>query len=180
VVRRSLVFVCALAVAGCGGDDEPSPAPRPVQLVVSAPADGGTVEAERVEVRGRVTPAASDVQVLGRRVDVSGGSFVTEVPLEEGANLVDVAASSAGRRPASTAVRVVRIRPVEIPDLVGEDVEEAIEQLEDLRLEVETRRGGGILDDLLPGGLGVCSLDPEPGTEVRPGTTVTVEAARSC
>jgi hypothetical protein len=127
-----------------------------------------------------VTPAASDVQVLGRRVDVSGGRFATEVALEEGANLVDVAASAAGRRPASTAVRIVRVTPVEIPELEGESASDAVERLEDLGLEVETRRGGGILDDLLPGGLDVCRLDPPAGTEVRPGSTVTVEAARSC
>ena len=179
-MRRSLVLAVALAVAGCGGDDTPSAPPRPVELVVVAPADGGTVDAERVEIRGRVTPAASDVQVLGRRIDVSGGTFVTEVPLEEGANLVDVAASAAGRRPASTAIRVLRVTPVEIPELEGESAEEAIRALEDLRLEVEIRRGGGLLDDLLPGGLDVCRLDPAAGTEVRPGSTVTVEVARSC
>jgi hypothetical protein len=179
-MRRSLLLVIAAAVAGCGGDDPPSPAPRPVQLQVLAPADGGTVDGDRVEVRGRVVPADADVQVLGRRVDVSGGRFATEVELDEGANLVDVAASSGRRRPASTAVRILRVTPVEIPELEGESAEDAVEQLEDLRLEVEIRRGGGLLDDLLPGGLDVCRLDPPAGTMVRPGTTVTVEAARSC
>ena len=178
-MRRAGLLVALLLVAGCG-DDSPSPPPRPVELVVHAPSDGGTVEGEQVEVRGRVMPAASEVQVRGRTVDVDGGTFATRVALDEGANLVDVAASAPGRRPASTAVRVVRISPVEIPDLEGENAEDAVEQLEDLRLEVETRRGGGLLDDLLPGGLDVCALDPPPGTKVRPGTTVTIEVARSC
>jgi beta-lactam-binding protein with PASTA domain len=177
---RPALIVVAVAVAGCGGDDPPSPPPRPVQLEVVAPADGRTVESGHIEVRGRVVPAEADVQVLGRRVDVTGGRFATEVELEEGANLVDVAASAGRRRPASTAVRVVRVTPVEIPELEGEDAEEAIEQLEDLRLEVEIRRGGGLLDDLLPGDRSVCALDPPAGTEVRPGSTVTVEVARSC
>jgi hypothetical protein len=120
------------------------------------------------------------VHVLGRRVDVTGGTFATEVDLDEGANLIDVAASAAGRRATSTAVRVVREVPVEIPDLEGEDARSAIEELRALRLVVQTRDGGGLLDDLLGGDEAVCSISPEPGTEVRPGATVTVETARSC
>jgi hypothetical protein len=177
--RLGLLLLLTLGAAGCG-DDAPKPAPRPVQLEVVAPADGGTVENEQVEVRGRVVPAASEVQVRGERVDVSGGTFSAEVTLVEGANLVDVAAAMPGRRPASTAIRITRILPVEIPDVEGEPADEAIAQLEDLRLDVVTRRGGGILDDLLPGGVDVCELDPAPGTKVRPGSTVTVEVARSC
>ena len=178
-MRRLGLLLGLVLAGGCGGD-EPTPPPRPVQLQVLAPADGGTVEDERVEVRGRVRPAASEVRVGGRPVDVAGGRFATEVELDEGANLVDVAASAPGRRPASTAIRVLRVSPVEIPDLEGVGAEEAIEQLEDLRLKVETRRGGGLLDDLLPGGLAVCAVDPPPGTEVRRGSTVTIEVARSC
>jgi hypothetical protein len=178
--RTGLLLLFALgAAAGCG-DDTPAPPPRPVQLEVLSPSDGGTVQSARVQVRGRVTPSGAEVRVLGRGVDVSGGTFATAVALEEGANLVDVAAAAPGRRPASTAIRVLRVTPVRIPDVEGEDAEDAVGQLEDLRLEVETRRGGGLLDDLLPGGLGVCSLDPPAGTEVRPGSTVTVEVARSC
>lgn len=151
-----------------------------MELVVVAPADGSTTDGEQVQVRGRVTPAAAEVHVLGRRVDVTGGTFVTEVDLDEGANLIDVAASAAGRRATSTAVRVVREVPVEIPDLEGEDARSAIEELRALRLVVQTRDGGGLLDDLLGGDEAVCSISPEPGTEVRPGATVTVETARSC
>ena len=179
-MRRLLLLLVVLLAAGCGGDETPSPAPPRVKLVVLAPADGRTVEDDRVEVRGRVTPARSEVQVLGRAVDVSDGAFTTEVELDEGANLIDVAASASGRRPTSTAIRVLRVSKVEIPDLTGESAEDAIEELENLGLEVETRRGGGFLDDLLPGGLDVCTLDPPPGTEVPRGTTVTLEVARSC
>jgi hypothetical protein len=180
-MRRPGLYLLLALGAACGcGEGAPEPAPRPVQLQVLTPADGGTVEGERIEVRGRVTPAASEVQVLGRSVDVTGGTFASEVELEEGSNLVDVAASTPGRRPASTAIRIVRVSPVEIPALEGEDADDAIAELETLRLEVVTRRGGGLLDDLIPGGLGVCALDPPAGTEVRPGSTVTVEVARSC
>jgi hypothetical protein len=181
-VRRPLlltILVAALA-AGCGGDDRPSAPLRAVQLELTGPADAGTVEGDAVEISGRVVPSASSVQVLGREVDVSAGTFTTEVPLEEGANLIDVAASAPDRRPVSTAVRVVREVPVEVPDLRGDEPEAAVETLEGLGLEAEVRRGGGLLDDLIPGELGVCGTDPEDGTRVRPGTTVTVEVAKAC
>jgi PASTA domain/Glucodextranase, domain B len=181
-VRRLLLLplVLACALSGCGGDDRPAAPLRAVQLSLSNPADAGTVEGDAVEVTGRVVPSASTVQVLGRDVDVSAGSFTTEVALEEGANLIDVTASAPGRRPVSTALRVVREVPVEIPDLRGDDPEEAVQTLEGLGLEAETRRGGGLLDDLLPGEIAVCATDPEDGTRVRPGTTVTLEVAKVC
>ena len=184
-MRRSpsvLPLVCALAAAaaGCGGEDRPAAPPRAVQLELSGPVDAGTVEGDAVEVSGRVVPSAAAVQVLGREVDVSGGRFTTEVTLEEGANLIDVAASAPGRRPATTAVRVVREVPVEVPDLRGDDPEAAVETLEGLGLRADLRRGGGLLDDLIPGALGVCGTDPEDGERVRPGTTVTVEVAKAC
>jgi Glucodextranase, domain B/PASTA domain len=168
------------AAAGCGGDDRPAAPPRAVQLALVGPSDAATVEGDAVEVRGRVVPSASSVRVLGREVDVSGGSFSAEVALEEGANLIDVAASAPGRRPVSTALRVVREVPVEVPDLRGDEPEAAVETLEGLGLEAEVRRGGGLLDDLLPSELGVCATDPEDGTRVRPGTTVVVEVAKVC
>jgi PASTA domain/Glucodextranase, domain B len=168
------------ALAGCGGDERPATPRRAVQLSVTAPGDATTVEGDSVELRGRVVPATATVVVLGREVDVAGGSFSTPVSLEEGANLIDVAASAPGRRPASTALRVVREVPVEVPDVEGDDPEAAVEALEGLGLEVQVRRGGGLLDSLLPGDVGVCATDPEAGTRVRPGSTVTVEVAKVC
>jgi Glucodextranase, domain B/PASTA domain len=181
-VRRLLLLsiLPACALAGCGGDDRPATPLRAVQLSLTSPADAGTVEGDAVEVTGRVVPAASSVRVLGHDVDVTAGSFTTEVSLDEGANLIDVSASAPGRRPVSTALRVVREVPVEVPDLRGDDPEEAVETLEGLGLEAELRSGGGLLEDLLPGELAVCGSDPEDGTCVRPGTTVTLEVAKVC
>jgi hypothetical protein len=174
-----ILAVTLCTAAGCGDDAPPAP-PRAVALEVLAPADAATVDAESVEVRGRVRPAGAAVQVLGHSADVSAGTFTASVPLNEGANVIDVAASAPGRRPASTAVRVVREVPVEVPALEGESADGAIKQLRALRLEVDRRRGGGLLDDLLPGEPSVCSLDPPAGTPVKPGSTVTVEVARHC
>jgi hypothetical protein len=176
----ALLLLLLAAAAGCGGADRPATPRRAVQLSVVAPGDAATVDADEVELRGRVAPSTATVTVLGREVEVSGGSFSTTVSLEEGANLIDVAASAPGRRPASTALRVVRQVPVEIPDVEGDEPEAAVEALEGLGLDVRLRRGGGLLDSLLPGDVGVCSTDPDAGTKVRPGSAVTVEVAKVC
>lgn len=175
----ALVLLVALA-AGCGGGDRAAAPVRAVQLDVLSPADAATVEDGDVVVRGRVRPSASSVRVLGREVEVAGGTFSAPVDLEEGANLVDVAASAPGRRPASTAVRIVREVPVEVPELDGAEPQEAREALEGLGLQPRLARGGGLLDSLLPGEIGVCSTDPEAGSRVRPGTPVAVEVAKVC
>ena len=76
--------------------------PEPqVRLELGSPADGSIVRTESVEIRGTVQPRGAHVQVLGREVAVDGGSFRAEVPLEPGANLIDISADARGRRPES-------------------------------------------------------------------------------
>jgi hypothetical protein len=187
-VRRAAPLLAVLASAGLGlglaacGEEEPA-APKvlpAVQLDVTGPDDAATVDGDAVQVSGTVSPPGAVVTVLGRDVSVSGGAFSTEVALEEGANLIDVAAVAAGRRPATTAVRVVREVPVTVPDVEGDDLESASERLEALGLRVETEKGGGLFDDLLPGDPGVCQTDPGEGERVAPGSTVRVQVAKSC
>jgi hypothetical protein len=181
----TLITACcaalAPALAGCSGGDERRDAPlRAVRLQVTAPADGAIARGGTVEVRGRVSPAGARVWVLGRRAQVSGGSFTAVVPLEHGPNVVDVAAAARGRRAALAALRVTRDERVVVPDLAGiaaADVERELEAL-DLRADVE--RGGGLLDRLLPGDPVVCEQDPAAGARVRRGRTVRVVVARSC
>ncbi len=177
----ALALALALGgLAGCAGEDGPRRPPAPVALEVVEPGDGAVVEAGAVTLRGRVRPARADVAVLGRPAQVDAGAWSAEVPLEKGANVVDVSASAEGRRPALAAVRIVRRVPIEVPDVEGEDPQAAVDELEALGLDTRVERGGGLLDDLLPATLGVCSTDPEPGTEVRVGTTVTLEVAKVC
>jgi hypothetical protein len=76
-----------------------------------------SLEGDDVEISGTVVPARAHVHVLGNEVDASGGRFTASVPLEPGANIIDVAASADGRSPVVTAVRVVREMPVPVPDL---------------------------------------------------------------
>lgn len=177
--RVALLAVCVAALAGCG-EDAPDPPPRPVALTVLAPDDPETVEGSTIQVRGRVVPAASEVRVLGQDVDVAAGSFVVDVPLDEGMNLVDISAASPGRRPASTAIRVVRDPRVEVPAVEGASADEAVAQLKDLGFAVERRDGGSILDDLLGGDPQVCKQDPPAGTKLKRGSTVELITARNC
>jgi Glucodextranase, domain B/PASTA domain len=181
----ALVLAClATAAAGCGGDDSPRaqrPAPA-VGLRVTAPDDMAVVRAETVDVRGTVEPAGAAVIVLGQRAPVSGGgSFSATVPLEPGANVIDVMATAAGRGPALTAFRVTREVPVTVPDLDGKEVTDVQETLRGLGLvpDVETV-AAGFLDELLPGGPAVCEQDPAPGTQVRRGSKVHVVVSKSC
>jgi hypothetical protein len=181
---RTLVALACLAAAaaGCGGDDNERAqrALVPVELDVSSPADMAVVQSETVEVRGRVEPAGANVRVLGEPADVSGETWSSQVPLNPGANVIDVIATARGRGSAMTAFRVTREMPVEIPDLDGLEVPEVEKQLSDAGLRLTVDERGGLLEDLLPGEPVVCEQDPEPGTEVRRGTTVRVEVSRGC
>ena len=179
LVLAALPALAALAVA-CG--DEPSP-PRSepqVRLELGSPADGAVVNGETVEIRGSVRPQGARVQVLGRDVEVDGGSFRADVPLEPGANLIDVSAGARGRRPDFAVTRIVREVRLPIPDLVGRDADAAQEQLEGLGLTVKREDAGGILDPILPGDPKVCEMRPHEGEQVLPGSEVTLRVARDC
>src|SRR5215213_89375 len=180
---RQPVLAAAAALAalapGCGGGDAQPPRTEPrVRLVLDAPADAEVVRAETVQVSGTVRPAAARVQVLGREVAVDGGRFEADVPLEPGANLIDVAASARGRRPDFVATRILREVRIAVPDLVGRDADAAQERLAGLGLEAGVKNGGGFLDPILPGDPKVCSSDPAAGAQVLPGTKVELTVAR--
>jgi Glucodextranase, domain B/PASTA domain len=183
-MRSSVIVLACLAVAaaGCGGgdDDGAQRALVPVELRIASPADEAVVREDSVQVRGSVEPAGSTVRVMGQDAAVSGGTFTADVALDPGANVIDVMATARGRGPAMTAVRVTRELNVDVPDLDGLTVEEAQQRVADAGLELEVTDGGGLFDDLLPGEPAVCRQDPEAGEQVRRGTKVQVETARSC
>jgi hypothetical protein len=182
-MRTRLVLVTAcLAVAGCGGGDDPPPqrALAPVVLEVNEPRDEAVVRTESVRVAGTVSPDGAAVRVNGRAAEIEGSEFTAEVPLDPGANVIDVIASARGRAPSLTAVRVTRELPVEVPDLDGLPVEEAESRLADAGLQAEVEEDGGFFDELLPGDPVVCQQDPKAGSEVRRGTVVLLTIGKRC
>jgi len=187
--RGGPAYACAVAavagvlLGGCGGDGEPRP-PAPdlaaVRLQVTAPADQATVRGGNVDVRGRVSPAVSQVTVLGRPALVTEGRFTAVVPLQPGANVIDVIASAPRRAPALTALRVTRDILVSVPQLAGVEQDELERVLEPLGLRADVQRGGGILDVLRSGPTVVCEQDPAAGARVRRGRVVEVVVAKRC
>jgi serine/threonine-protein kinase len=150
-------------------------------VTVSQPSDSARVVGDTVELSGTVTPADARVLVDGREASGDGaGGFTATVALDPGANVVDVVAGAPRRRPAMLALRVVRELPVTIPDLSGRPPDEAERRLRDLGLEVKVRRRAGLLEDLIPGGTGVCGSDPKPGRSVEPGSTVELTVSKTC
>jgi hypothetical protein len=172
----AIVLLGAGSLAACGDGDDPPP----VGLAIAAPADTAVVHEETVEVRGRVRPADASVTVLGRQADVSGGEFRAEVPLREGANVIDVSASAGGATTAWQAVRVGRQSLVKVPDLIGDSRDDAVGQLESLGLRAKVDEHEGFLDRFLPGGPAVCESSPEAGAELPRGARVRLTVSKSC
>jgi hypothetical protein len=181
-VPTVLILACLATAAGCGGDDgeRAQRTLTPVELDITSPSDMAVVQSDTVEVQGTVEPAGASVRVLGEQADRSGGTFRAQVPLQPGANVIDVIATARGRATTMTAFRVTRELPVEVPDLDGLEVPEAEDRLAEVGLTAEVSERSSLIDELLPGEPAVCEQDPEPGTEVRRGTTVHVEVAKSC
>jgi hypothetical protein len=176
----AVALVCGCGGGDDGGDPRAARAQLPVALDVSVPADEALVRAEVIDVRGSVDPPGARVRVLGEPAHVREGSFAAAVPLQPGANVIDVIATARGREPAMTALRVEREMPVEVPDLEDAEISEAQERVADAGLELEVHESGGLFDDLFGGELAVCEQDPEAGEMVRRGTTIVVAVARSC
>jgi hypothetical protein len=151
-----------------------------VRLHVTSPADMASTRGNVVTVSGSVTPSDSDVRVLGRAAEVVDGSFTARVPLQPGANVIDLFATARGRGPAMTALRITRETQVEVPDLTHLTPEQARARVQQLGLRLRTQSGGGFLEPLLPGTPGVCAQQPGAGRPVSRGAEVLVIVAKRC
>jgi hypothetical protein len=182
LLRAALLIAagCAtVALAACGdGEPEPYKPPPRVRVEITEPRDRAIVRGANVDVRGAVSPPTADV--LGRPARVLDGMFTVVVPLEPGANVVDIAVTAPGRSPSLRAIRVTREQRVVVPDLDGLQLDEVEELLASLGLRVESESGGGLLDPLVPRRPRVCGQEPEPGSRARRGATVRVVVARLC
>jgi hypothetical protein len=115
--RVIAALVVALGMAACSGSDESeqsaetTPPPSNVTVQITAPADGSSLRADRVTVRGTVDPPDAAVQISGQPAQVGNGVFTRSVALRRGANTIDVVASAAGAAPASETITVTRPAP---------------------------------------------------------------------
>jgi hypothetical protein len=175
--RAALILLSAAALAGCGAEDRSR---SPVRLQLSSPGDGAVVRTTTVEVRGTVRPRGAAVEVAGRPAQVSDGTFDAIVPLDAGANVIDVAATAPDARPAMAALRVRRDDRVTLPVLAGEDPDVAQTRLEDLGMKVTRQRAGSFFDPLVPAPPRVCAIHPHAGSRVSRGSHVTLVWARHC
>jgi hypothetical protein len=179
-VRRLVPLLAAgLVLAACGEEPRPASEPR-VRLKLDVPSDGRSVRADHVAVSGTVTPGDAAVRIAGADAEVDGGQFTAEVALEPGGNVIDITATAPGRRAATDAVRVMRDMRVEVPQLVGDEVEAALAALGDRDLRAVEERGGSWLDRLIPGPVTVCAMRPRAGTLVEPRSQVVLETGRDC
>ena len=102
-------------------------------------------------VTGTVIPARRACPGPGPRSRASAAAtFAASVKLAHGANVIDVAATASGRAAALTAFRVTREERVAVPDLAGLSAGDAERAAGRLDLKLESERGGGFLDSLVP------------------------------
>jgi hypothetical protein len=179
-VRRLILLLTAagLTLSACGETPPPANPPR-VKLKLETPNSGGSTRATHIAISGTVTPADAAVQVMGAEADVSAGEFTVDVRLQPGGNVIDITASSPGRRPATDAVRFVRDMRVDVPDVVGRLPDDAVTAIKAAQLAVTVEDEDSWLDRLL-GAPQVCATDPPAGTAVARGTKVLVQTSRAC
>jgi hypothetical protein len=175
----ALLLAAGLALSACGEAPRPTAEPR-VKLKLNLPDDGRTIRDEKVLVRGTVTPADAAVQIAGHDATVDGGQFTLTVALDPGGNVIDVSATSPGRRPATDAVRIIRDMSVEIPPLRGKSYTDAVDALKQLNLTASEDRGGTWLDKVLGTQFRVCTTQPVAGSLVQPKTNVIVATGPDC
>jgi Glucodextranase, domain B/PASTA domain len=170
------VFLCA-----CGSSTARPPAPAPVQLTLSSPADLARIDASTTTISGTVSPRTARVLVVGRPVkpDADGG-FSTEVALSPGTNLVDVIASARHARPAMTSLRITRYVLTSVPDVTGESPKDAAQAIHDAGLTPQLHASGNPFGFLIPLRDQVCSQSPSGEAHVTPGSTVILDIGKVC
>ena len=175
-----VIPACCAGITACGQAARPAAAPR-VRLELRAPADGTRVPESAITVSGTVSPARSEVLVLGRPATVTPeGAFSARVRLNDGVNLIDVLASLPHASDAMSAVRVDRYELVAVPPLLGLSPGAAEAAIRSAGLVPKDQSSDGTFSFLLPLPEQVCSASPGPGAEVSPGSTVTLDTSKLC
>jgi beta-lactam-binding protein with PASTA domain len=119
--------------------------------------------------------------VLGKPASVqTDGSFSARVSLRAGVNLIDVLASLPHASGATSALRVERYVLVGVPQVLGDSPNSAEAALRAAGLVPRVQSADDPVESLLPLPDQVCSVSPQPQTQVSPGSTVTLSTAKLC
>jgi hypothetical protein len=102
-----LVVACGV-VSGCGAAQTPGS----VQVSLTAPVDGATVNVHRIVVLGTVRPKLAVVTVSGKRVRVINGTFRHPFVLRQRLTRIRVVASAAGLAGSATDISILYARRV--------------------------------------------------------------------
>lgn len=106
-VGAALAFVAT----GCGtatNHATNAPQPQDVRLTLTTPTTGLRTSADRIAVRGTVSPPNATVQIQGRPAAVGNGVFTGTATVHSGRTTVDVVASAPGSTPAATSIAITR------------------------------------------------------------------------
>jgi eukaryotic-like serine/threonine-protein kinase len=122
----------------------------------------------------RAGEAASQLEELGLQLEVGERRHHESAPKGEVLSQDAEAGSTLVRGQTVEVVVSDGPKPVEVPNVRNEQVEDAVEQLEALGFEVEVERRGGLGALFNPGR--VVDQNPGPGSTRLPGDTVTVYA----
>jgi hypothetical protein len=88
---------------GCGG----AGSPHAVQVVLTAPSENAVVNTSALRVFGTVQPSSANVDIAGKRVRVSHGSFARWLTLRAGRSHIRIVATAAGYLPDRMDVAVM-------------------------------------------------------------------------
>ena len=104
------------------------------------------------------------MRVVGRtRRRSAAGEFTADVELQPGGNVIDVTATSPGRRSATDAVRVVRDMRVDVPNVVGQSPDDATAALKDAGLDGRSRSAAAAGSTACSAAPQVCATRPPAG-----------------
>jgi hypothetical protein len=122
LVVGALLLFAVFAVAGVGHDKTtrpsgavrprlPQPTPAgPLTVRITSPADGDTVHARSVLIKGVVSRSRARVTVGGQSAIARGDRFTMRVSLRLGYNEFDVSAEKSGLQAGATTVSIIRER----------------------------------------------------------------------
>ncbi len=122
-----IVLAASLLLAGCAGltpeenspaapsNNTASPVSSPttgagISLVVSQPQDNAITDSEKIEIKGTTTPGAIVSALEEITIADSQGNFSLTIPLEEGANFIEVLASDEDGNEANVALVITFVR----------------------------------------------------------------------